>query len=79
MKVGATQVEQDRRESPQEALTVSTGSAKYDHYEVRCESMADWDCENLCSGTPRTCCVCAEHDCEEARAERAKHPKRISP
>lgn len=47
---------------------------EYDHDEVRCEAMADWDCHNLKVGEPRTCCVCIEHDCEEARAERLKHP-----
>lgn len=46
----------------------------YDHEEVRCEAMADWDCENLLVGEPRTCCVCIGHDCEEAREERKKHP-----
>ena len=55
------------------------GSETYDHDEVRCDEMADWDCENKLPGVPRTCCVCAGHDCAEARAERAKHPKRISP
>ena len=59
-------------------LPGAPGSAKYDHDEVRCDVMADWDCDNLMPGTPRTCCVCAGHDCEEARAERLKHPARNS-
>jgi hypothetical protein len=63
---------------PASELPSSTGSAKYDHDEVRCDEMMDWDCEFKAVGERRTCCVCAEHDCAEARAERAKHPKRIS-
>lgn len=47
---------------------------KYDHDEVRCQAMVDSDCDNLMAGDTRTCCVCAGHDCEEARAERLKHP-----
>ena len=58
---------------------IDMAKPKYDHDEVRCEFMTDSDCENLMPGTPRTCCVCAEHDCEEARTERAKHPKVILP
>ena len=53
-------------------------SAKYDHDEVRCDEMADSDCDNKMVGEPRTCCVCAGHDCEVARTERLKHPVRIS-
>lgn len=48
---------------------------KYDHDEVRCEVMADADSYDLLPGSARTCCVCIEHDCEEAKAERLKHPK----
>jgi len=60
-------------------FAASTNSEKYDHDEVRCDEMADSDCENKSVGDPRTCCVCAGHDCALARAERLKHPARISP
>jgi hypothetical protein len=59
------------------AVSEQTESQKYDHDEVQCEVIADLDCDNLPPGTPRTCCVCIGHDCQEARAERVKHPKRI--
>ena len=45
-----------------------------DHDEVRCQAMAEADLENLVVGVPRTCCVCADHGCMEARTERQKHP-----
>jgi hypothetical protein len=44
-------------------------SASYDHDEVRCELMADVDCDTKVVGEPRTCCVCVGHDCQEARDE----------
>jgi len=47
---------------------------KYDHDEVRCEAMADHDCDCLLVGESRTCCVCVNHGCAEALAEREKHP-----
>lgn len=47
---------------------------EYDHDEVRCDEMVDSDCDNKMAGEPGTCCVCAGHDCEAARAERLKHP-----
>jgi hypothetical protein len=62
----------DMLEAVAEALS---GKVHYDHDEVRCEGMEEYDIENKCPGTPRTCCVCEGHDCEEARAERLKHPK----
>jgi hypothetical protein len=46
----------------------------YDHDCIRCDEMADIDCDTKYPGERGTCCVCAGHDCEEARAERAKHP-----
>ena len=52
---------------------------KYDHDEVRCEQMADADVDYKRPGEPRTCCVCAGHDCAEARAERAKHQPQAVP
>lgn len=45
---------------------------EYDHDEVRCEAMADLDCEIKLVGEPRTCCVCCGHGCAEALAELAK-------
>jgi hypothetical protein len=61
------------------SLAPSAGSApyrngRYDHDEVRCELMADVDCDTKVVGEPRTCCVCVGHDCQEARDEREKHP-----
>jgi len=47
----------------------------YDHDEVRCEAMEDFDSEFLLVGSLRTCCVCIEHGCAEHLAEREKHPK----
>lgn len=47
----------------------------YDHDEVSCDEMADWDCDNKQPGERRTCCICAGHDCEAARAEKLKRGK----
>jgi hypothetical protein len=46
----------------------------HDHDCVRCDLMADIDCDTKYPGERGTCCVCVDHGCEEARAERAKHP-----
>ena len=46
---------------------------KYDHEEVRCEAMADADCDTKLVGEKATCCVCIGHDCKEAQDERAKN------
>jgi hypothetical protein len=46
----------------------------FDHDCVRCDLMADIDCDTKYPGERGTCCVCVGHDCEEARVERAKHP-----
>jgi hypothetical protein len=56
--------------------TAGKGNAvRYDHDEVRCDAMADADCDILSFGSRRTCCVCVGHDCAEARAELAKYQK----
>ena len=47
----------------------------YDHHCVRCDLMADIDCDTKGIGEPGTCCVCEDHGCEEAKTERLKHPK----
>jgi hypothetical protein len=48
----------------------------FDHDCVRCEVMADIDWDQKYPGERGTCCVCHGHECDEAIAERAKHPKR---
>jgi len=45
----------------------------HDHDCVRCDLMAEIDCDTKYPGERGTCCVCVEHGCEDARAERAKH------
>lgn len=47
------------------------------HEAVRCDEMVDWDVENKMPGVKATCCVCAGHDCDETKAERLKHPKKV--
>lgn len=46
----------------------------YDHDCVRCDAMADHDCDTKAIGERGTCCVCADHGCQRALDERAKHP-----
>ena len=46
----------------------------FDHDSVRCDLMADVDCSVLLAGERGTCCVCVNHDCDEANREREKHP-----
>jgi hypothetical protein len=42
---------------------------QYDHNEVTCKAM--WDVvHDLPVGTPRYCCVCEGHHCQEALDER---------
>jgi len=36
----------------------------YDHEECRCESMEEFDLQYTPVGFKRTCCICAEDDCE---------------
>jgi hypothetical protein len=52
-------------------LDVPPGSKKYDHDEVRCDEMAAADHASKVVGEARTCCVCAGHACEAARAKRS--------
>lgn len=47
----------------------------FDHNCVRCDEMADHDMDTKYIGEMGTCCVCAYHDCEDARSEREIHPK----
>ena len=45
---------------------------RYDHEEVRCDIMAEVDCDTKLVGEAATCCICAGHNCREAQLERKK-------
>jgi hypothetical protein len=61
------------------ALTPYKDSDGFDHNCIRCDEMADHDCTYKCVGETGTCCVCAEHGCVEAKAERMVHPATTKP
>lgn len=50
----------------------------FDHNCVRCDEMADIDCDTKYPGEKGTCCVCAEHNCQEAIQERMIHPQTLA-